>query len=84
MFLFFFVNDGAIIRPRWLRNRGQKGTFYSGRWKPGHFSVLTGFFRDSGHATENLDCPGKTGMSGHPILMALTCRQLQTPVSQTV
>ena len=26
-----------------------------------------GFCRDSGHATQNWDCPGKTGTSGHPI-----------------
>ena len=26
-----------------------------------------GFCRDSGHATQNWDRPGKTGTSGHPI-----------------
>ena len=53
------VNDRAIIRSRWLSNRGQG-------WKPGHFSVLW-FCRDSRHATQNWDCPGKTGTSGYPI-----------------
>ena len=26
-----------------------------------------GFCRDSGHATQNWDCPGKTGTSGHSV-----------------
>ena len=62
------VNDRAIIRPHRLCNRWQPGQFHSGWCKPGHFSVPTGFCRDSGHATQNRDCPGKTGTSGHPNL----------------
>ena len=41
------VNDRSIIRPRWLCNRWQQGTFHSGWWKPGHFSIPTGLCRDS-------------------------------------
>ena len=39
----FLVNDRVIIRPHWLCNRGQKGAFHSGWWKPGHFSVRQAF-----------------------------------------
>ena len=44
--------------------------------KTGHFIAVGGnrdilasfgFCRDSGHAPQNWDCPGKTGTSGHPI-----------------
>src|SRR4029434_4916103 len=55
-----------IIRPHRLCNRCQPGQFHSGWCKPGHFSVPTGFCRDSGYATQNRDCHGQTGTSGHP------------------
>ena len=32
-----------------------------------HILASFGFGRDSGHATQNWDCPGKTKTSGHPI-----------------
>ena len=31
--MWFLVNDRAMIRPRWLCNRRQQGTFHNGWWK---------------------------------------------------
>ena len=65
------VSVRATTKPRWLYNRWPQGTFHCGWWKPGHFSVPTGFCRDSGHATQNRDCPDKTRTSGRPRLPKL-------------
>ena len=53
--MWFLVNDQAMIRPRWICNHWQQGTFHCGWCKPGHFSIPTGFCRDSEHATQNRD-----------------------------
>ena len=54
--MWFWVHDRAMMRPRWLCNRGQQGTFHSGWWK----------LRTCNSKIRH--CPGKTGTSGHPSL----------------